>query len=212
MRNFFGSSGRRNSDYPAGGYAPPAYPPAYGYPSYPGYQAPYPGYGYPAQPQVPPTYPTANVAPSMPAQVAPGAQPMPQPPAYGTAPSEASGYQPMFANPDPATHYRFRPLEETSSPPAQESQQQRLPVPNATPQPPQVAPPTAGYRKPEPLAPPAYPEANSYPEPLAPLTYPEAETATPAPKVEMRDTGIQQDPNLRFRPLDQPGYSSELGE
>ncbi|MEJ2453338.1 MAG: hypothetical protein P8103_04170 [Candidatus Thiodiazotropha sp.] len=213
MGNFFGSSNRRYNDYPSGGYAPPAYPPAYGYPAYPGYQPAYPGYGYPAQPPATPAYPATDAAPSgQPNRMPPGAQPMTQPPAYGSAPPAAADYQPRFANPGQADHFRFRPLEETAPPPAQASPQQRLPEPAVIPQPPEAVPPTAGYREPEPLAPLTYPKSNSYPEPMAPLTYPEAEATTPAPRVEMRDTRIQQDPGLKFRPLDKPGYSSELGE
>ncbi len=213
MRNFFGSSNRRYNDYPSGGYAPPAYPPAYGYPAYPGYQTPYPGYGDPAQPPAAPEYPATHAAPSgQPFQVAPPAASRMPPPAYGAAPPAATNYQPMVANPDQSAPYRFRPLEETAPPPVQDSLQQRPPEPTAMPQPREVAPPAAGYREAAPLAPLTYPQESGYPEPLAPLTYPEAEAPAPAPQVEMRDSRIQPDPNLKFRPLDKPGYSSELGE
>lgn len=209
MRNMFGSS-RRNYDdygYPGAGYPPPAYPPAYGYPAY---QAPYPGYAQPNQiapaQATPYNYPSAVPLPAEPA-----AQPAPQAPAYDRQPAAAQQYRPGFSQPDPASQYRFRPLDAT----AEENRPlQSSPVAPMTPPQP-MAPATAAPNRAqaEPLAPLSYPPAQPADQPLAPITYPEAPPPAPASPPPMTQApAVQSDPNLRFRPLDKPGYSSELGQ
>jgi hypothetical protein len=194
MRNMFGSANRRYDDYPTGSYAPPAYPPAYGYPAYPGYQRPYTGYGYPPQTPIGPGYSGTYAAPSsQPAQAEPVPRTMLKPPAYESMPPARQDYQPIFTNPEQAARYRFRPLQEPA--PATAGEPLQAPVP-----------------EPESLAPLTYPQDRIDAQPMAPLSFPEAPTQTPAPTVEWRDSSIQQDPALKFRPLDKPGYSSDLGE
>jgi hypothetical protein len=213
MRNIFGSPSRRYDDYPTGDYAPPAYPPAYGYPAYPGYQQPYTGYGYPAQTPVGPGYSGAYASPSgQPAQAGPAPRPVQQPPAYERVPPARQDYQPMFTNPEQATHYRFRPLQEPAPATVGEPQQVPAPKPSESAEPVVAAPPTPAYHEPEPLAPLTYPQDRIYAQPMAPLSYPEAPTPAPAATVEQRDSSIQQDHELNFRPLDKPGYSSDLGQ
>ena len=209
MRGLFGSSNRRYEDYPSAGYAPPAYPPAYGYPATPGYQAPYSGYGY--APQAPATsgYPPASAPSNVQAEPAP--QPASPSSPYGTTPPAAANYQPRFSNPDPAPQYQFRPLNapKAAAPPVQSTPS---PEPESAQARPEALPSTSVYQEPQPLAPLTYPHNAPAPEPLAPLIYPEAQTPPPTANADLPETAIPEDPNLKFRPLDKPGYSSELGQ
>ena len=207
MRGLFGSSNQRYDDYPSGGYPPPAY----GYPAYPGYQAPYTGYGY--APQVPPSPGYPPVAP--PVDTHSQARPAPQPARpyspYETPNPAASNYQPSFTHPDQASRYQFRPMEVPASPSTAASTQPVPPEPEPVQEQTEATPSASVYRESQPLAPLTYPQNDYNPEPLAPLSYPEAQPPT-SPQVEPRDTQAPEDPNLRFRPLDKPGYSSELGQ
>jgi hypothetical protein len=214
MRNMFGSSQRRydDYDYPGPGY-PPAYPPGYGYP---GYQAPYPGYGQanqlpPAPSQATPyNYPSAVPVPAQPA--APAAAQVPD---YTQPPAAATPYPSAYSQPDQASHYRFRPLEAgaapQNSPPAPTPADSPAAMPSQ-----QSAPVAAGTslgRQPAPLPPLSYPQTQTAGEPLAPISYPQtpAAAATAAPSMSEAPATLS-DPGLRFRPLDKPGYSSDLDQ
>ena len=220
MRSMFGSS-RRNYDdygYPGAGYPPPAYPPAYGYP---GYQAaPYPGYGHPNQPAPAPAqatpyaYPSAVPAPAAPAtpyQAQPQAQPTP---AQERPPAAAQQYKPDFSQPDSNSNYRFRPLDGTAAPAARTTAP--APVEDATAAPAQQVAPASGAAAPvlsTPMAPFSYPPAKPAEEPMAPISYPDPAPSAPASPPPMTQApAATADPDLRFRPLDKPGYSSELGQ
>jgi hypothetical protein len=177
MRGFFGGSNRYSDDYYNRRYAPP---PAY----QPGYGY---GYGYPGAPY---GYPPVN----------PGYQPLPQTGGYPTnippqhPPAATAGAQPHqtpasssytpapSAQPGYSEHFRFRPLDTAEQPVGGT----------------ETSPPSAR----QPAAPPSYP-------------------ATQQPSG--RDIGTQtlkqgygtdgqipsgsQTGQLKFRPLDQPGYS-----
>ncbi len=227
MRSMFGSN-RGYGDYPAARYTPPAYPPAYGYPAYPAYQQPYTDYGYEPQAPVYPDYDASYAQPpAQPTEFAPPPPQEVQTPNYNAMPPAAQHYQPRFSNPDQGTEFHFRPLN-TGAQPAQQtvpvSQGRQSSVVAAPPAPvfrdtspltyPQESaytePAAPVYPDPQPLAPPTYPQESAFTEPAAPLNYAETGTTPPAPEMQVRDTLIEQDPSLKFRPLDKPGYSSEL--
>jgi hypothetical protein len=209
----FGSPYQRYYDYPTGSYAPPAYPPAYGYPTYPNYQRPYAGYGYlPQTPPDPGNSRTSAPPSDQPAQIGPTPQARLQPPAYENAPPARQGYQPMFTDQEQATRYRFRPLQKAAPLPAEKVLQAPGPEPSESAESVMAQPPAPAYQKPAPLAPLTYPQGRVYAEPMAPLTYPEASTQAQVPSVERKNGSTQADPTLKFRPLDKPGYSSDLEE
>jgi hypothetical protein len=226
------NTNRGNDGYPAARYAPPAYPPVYGYPGYQTYQPPYPDYGY-APPA--PAYPDYDAFYGQPLTQPAAVEPPPpaiQPPDYHAMPPAAQNYQPRFANPEQGENFRFRPLDGRAYPapqttpadltgqqsdvlaPPAPSYQDTLPLAPLTypPENPYTEPTTPVYRDPEPLAPLTYPQPPPYTESGSPLGYADPRTTSPDPEVQIRDTLIEQDPNLKFRPLDKPGYSSDLEE
>jgi hypothetical protein len=214
MRNMFGSSGRGYDDYgyPGAGYPPPAYPPTYGYPAY---QAPYPGYAQPNQVAPDPAQATHYSYPSaLPVPAEPAAPPASQASVYNRPPAAAQQYRPGFNQPDPASQYRFRPLEADAavkeSLPAQPAAEATMAPPS------QQLAPTPAVPSPaqaSPLAPLSYPPAQYAGQPLAPISYPESTPQAPAsPPPVTQAPAVQSDPDLRFRPLDKPGYSSDLGQ
>jgi hypothetical protein len=80
-------------------------------------------------------------------------------------------------------------------------------------QPQSVAAPTASnpsYGETEPPAPITYSQEQGQPAALAPLSYPEQQVQRTVP-VEEKNL-MQHSPNLKFRPLEKQGYSSELEE
>jgi hypothetical protein len=198
MRNMFGSSRRPYNEYPTAGHAPPYYPPAYGYPAYPSYRQPYPGSGYPSQQQLGPGYSTPYGYPqAYPEPAAPPPKPAMQTPTHGTTPPPTRGYQPMATNPGQAGEYRFRPLDEPPTPEGGEQAPQTIEVPATSPGPVTVTPSAPASRE---------------PEPMAPRSYPDRQPQPPAPQSQVHGRLIEQEPNLMFRPLDKPGYSSDLGQ
>lgn len=192
MRNMFGSAKRSYNEYPAEGYAPYNYPPVYGYPAY---HQPYPNYGYTPQEPVNRGYLTPYGSP----QAYPGPAPRPamQAPAHGATPHTVRDRQPMLANPDQGGAYRFRPLDETAAPEGGKPAPQPLHETTASPGDVAMTPSAPAYRE---------------PKPLAPLTYSDAQPQPSTPEKQVRNTLTEQDPRLKFRPLDKPGYSSDLGE
>jgi hypothetical protein len=190
MRNMFDSSRRGYDDYgyPGAGYPPPAYPPSYGYP---GYQAPYPGYAHPYQAPQPYAYPSAVPAPAEPAvPLAPPA------PAYDRPSAATQPYQPNASQPDGSGHYRFRPLEG-------EKMRQSAPV---RPSPAEVAAPAYA----QPMTPQSYSAARPGTEVQAPISYPDTPLPPPVSTSPKTQAPAGNDP--RFRPLNKPGYSSELDQ
>lgn len=175
MQSFFGSSNRRYNGYPEGRYAPPpAYPPAYGYPTH----QPPAGYGY--------GYPYPQTAP---APAAPTPAPVPKPQTVRSEPKPAA---PEYRLPGNMQGYRFRPLDDQAEP-AKADIGEPAPAP-----------------QPEAIAPIEYPPINSAPEPIAPITYPETtETNKPTAKLAP-ETVIHEGRTMKFRPLDQPGYTQDL--
>ncbi len=198
MRNMFGSSNRSYNEYPAAGYTPPNYPPAYGYPGYPSYRQPYPDSGYTSQQPFSPGYSTPYGYPlAYPTPPVPPPQPAMQAPTYGTTPPPKRDYQPMLTNPGQGGAYRFRPLDRTLAPEGHAQAPQMIEVPATSPGPVAVTPPAPASRE---------------PEPMAPRSYPDRQPQLPAPQNQAQGGLIEQDPNLMFRPLDKPGYSSDLGQ
>lgn len=182
MGGMFGSSRRRYDAYPEHRYAPPAYPPAYGYPAYPAYQAP-PNNGYAA-----PAYPGyANphgYQPAAPAQPA-----APQPPTAGNPPGyDRAPPAPMQGQAPPAPgyseRYTFRPME---NPPSTQG------TPVTEPAVPAQAPPPN---------PPAYAEQPP-PAQTDRSEHTRQSVHTPA---SIPDTVMHEGHALKFRPLDKPGY------
>jgi len=198
MRNMFGSSSRGYDDYPNGRYTPPAYAPGYGYPAYPGYPPPAAAYGYPPQQ---PAYPAPyGYAPAYgsPAQ----AEPAPAPePVYEPTPPPVVDYSPRMGGPDQDA-YRFRPLDAGEYP---------TPGTAMTPDPGVASDwpaPTYGTPEPAPSGYPQYtPEAPAYPQNRL-----DAASLPTAPAPPPPSSWTPEDPNVKFRPLDKPGYSSDLGQ
>jgi hypothetical protein len=175
MQNFFGSSNRRYNGYEDRYVPPPAYPPAY---AYPGYQ-PQAGYGY--------GYPYPQAAP----QVSPPPAPAPE---TGRARVEQPPAAAQYRAPENVEGYRFRPMQEVTTPPAREE----MPVGSQT------------YPPQQNQAPTEYPSYQPLQEPLAPITTPEPQVA-PAPVAKSApETITHEGKSLKFRPLDQPGYSPDL--
>ena len=185
MNDMFGSSRRRYDAYPDNRYAPPAYPPAYGYPGYPTYQQAPPGAGYaqpaPAYPGYADPYGNQPAAPAQPAT--------PQAP----APGNAYGYdRPAPAPVQPQTpsapgyggNYNFRPLE--NSPSAETAAPSGSAVP----------------------AQPMQPQSPAHAEPPPAMATGHSGDTQPAVQVQsqMPDTVMHEGHALKFRPLDKPGY------
>jgi hypothetical protein len=118
----------------------------------------------------------------------------------------------MFTNPEQARHYRFRPLQEAEPATVGEPRQGHAGESSGSARAVVATPLTPAYQKTGPLAPLTYPQNRVDAQSLAPLSHPEARMQVPASTVERRDSTIQQGPELKFRPLDKPGYSSDLGE
>jgi len=200
MRNLFGSSSRGYDNYPNGRYTPPAYGPGYGYPAYPGYQPPA-TYGYP--PQQPVYSSPYGYAPSYASP--PPVEPAPAPqPAYSQAPPPPADYSPGMGG-AAQDQYRFRPLEA-----------EEYPAAGLAPSPAGVGDtwpsPAYGTAEPPPSSYPDYtPAQPAYPQ-TYPQTYPEAASMPKAPTEPLQQSWVPQDPNVKFRPLDKPGYSSDLGQ
>ena len=125
----------------------------------------------------------------------------------------ATRYQSATGEANRNARYRFRPFDEAGGAADSAPMTQRY-APAPVEQPVATMPATV-QGTPEPLAPLTYPQDPVMPEPLAPLTYPDSGTApaSPAPVSTARDASLMQPPaDLKFRPLDQPGYSSELDQ
>ncbi len=202
MRNMFGSSGRRYDDYPNDRYTPPAYAPGYGYPAYPGYQPPAANYGYtPQQPAYPLPYGYAPLYGSP-----PQAEPAPAPePAYQPTPAPAMEYSPRRGGPNQES-YRFRPLEAGEYPPPGTAMMPDQGIGSDRPAPAYetAEPPPSSY--------PQYtPQGPAYPQ-YAPQAYPEPADMPTTPASPPQQSWTPQDENVKFRPLDKPGYSSDLGQ
>jgi hypothetical protein len=211
MRSMFGSSRRGYDDHTVAGYPPAAYPPVYGYPAYPAYQQPYRGYSQIPQPPIEPDYTIPySYIPAQPALAEPARQPYMQAPPYEReVPPAARDYQPTFANPKQGVRYNFRPLEE-ELPLADDSSRQPATSASAPSQTGAASTATEPVeRKLQPQAPPTYPKKSAQAAPPTPPTYPEQQLQSSSPP---DTTPMQQDSKLKFRPLDKPGYSSDLEE
>ena len=180
MQNFFGSSNRRYDGYPEGRYAPPpAYPPAYGYPTHQppaGY-----GYGYP--------YPQTAPVQAAPTPAAPTPTPTQKPQAVRSEPKPSA---PEYRLPGNMQGYRFRPMDN-------QADTKKEDIKTAAPVPQQEA-----------LAPIEPSSIGRMQEPLAPFTYPEATETKPPPAKLLPETVTHEGRTMKFRPLDQPGYTPDL--
>ncbi len=225
MRGMFGGSDRNRGYYDdyygnpyyygnPSYYGSPGYPGEYGYPGY-GYAQPNPGYGaYPA-------YPDYYAAP-----VAPRSQPMPQEqPSARQAPNQEPAptyYEPQGAPPSywqqPSTDaYTFRPMQ------AQPDLSGGYPQPQAPYTQPETYPsgpdtypsPQSGYPNGYEAMPQdgygSYEQSPAYPTPTGPVgAYSDPYSAPPArtyPGQEINGYNGSLESGLKFRPLDQPGYS-----
>ncbi|MET0066433.1 MAG: hypothetical protein ABW076_08820 [Candidatus Thiodiazotropha sp.] len=227
MRSMFGGSGHDRGyydDYYGAPpyYGPPGYPGDYGYPGnsyaqpYPGYSAGYPGYyAQPAAPQsqpVPQQQPAVRQAPVR--ETSPGYYD-PQvttPPAYWQQPSQdAYSFRPMENQPENSGGY-----PEAAPVYQQPGTYPAAPDSYASPQPGYgygyESPPQGGYGSGYETPPQGgYESAPGYPQPSAPGgVYAEPYTSAPAsayPEQSYSGYNGTQEPGLKFRPLDQPGYS-----
>jgi hypothetical protein len=148
-----------------------------------------PTYGYPGYPPQAGYgygYPYPQAVP----QVAPAAPPSPE---AGTAQVE----QPAAAKyraPENVEGYRFRPMQEVTPTPVREE----MPATSQSYPSQQIQPPVE------------YPSYQPMQEPLAPITTPEP-LAAPAPVAKSApETITHEGKTLKFRPLNQPGYSQDL--
>ncbi|WP_316366244.1 hypothetical protein [Candidatus Thiodiazotropha sp. CDECU1] len=185
MRNFFGGSNRYSDDYYNHPYAPPtAYPPGYGYPGA-AYGYPPVNPAYPPQPQVGgyPSFPPVQ-QPQAPTTDKKGSQT--PPPAY----SHPTSNQPVYGE-----QYRFRPLE-SSEPAAIER-----PRDSATERAEYASPPVQ-QQAPAPIS---YPSSQPQAEQASIPRSSHAMEQSYSPAIE--PTAGTQQGQMKFRPLDQPGYS-----
>jgi hypothetical protein len=193
-------------------YGSPGYPGEYGYPGY-GYAQPNPGYGtYPAYPD----YYAAPVAPQsqpMPqeqptARQAPNREPAPTyyepqgaPPSYWQQPStDAYTFRPMEAQPDLSGGYTQSPAP-YAQPGTYPSGPETYPSPQSGYPNGYEAMPQDGYGSYEQS--PAYPTGpvGAYSDPYG------ASPARTYPGQEINGYNGSLESGLKFRPLDQPGYS-----
>ncbi len=146
-----------------------------------------PAYGYPGYPpQVGYGYGYPQATP----QVSPAAAP---PPEAATARIEQPAAT-QYRAPEQVEGYRFRPMQEMTPAPMQEQR----PVTSQT------------YPDQQTQAPIEYPSYQPMQEPQAPITTPEPQAAL-APLVKSApETITHEGKTLKFRPLDQPGYSPDL--
>ncbi|MET0089397.1 MAG: hypothetical protein ABW068_05130 [Candidatus Thiodiazotropha sp.] len=182
-------------------YGPPGYPGEYGYPGgayaqpYPGYANGYPGY-YAAPQPVPQELPSVRQQPDR--EPAPTYyEPQEAPPTYWQQPSkDAYSFRPMDSQPDAGGGY-----PETSAP---------------YPQPGTYTAPQSGYTsgyEPMPQDPyqAGYESAPAYPAPSGPVGgYNDPYNTAPVSPYQGQSYngyGESTEPGLKFRPLDQPGYS-----
>ncbi|MCU7853194.1 MAG: hypothetical protein KZQ80_13385 [Candidatus Thiodiazotropha sp. (ex Monitilora ramsayi)] len=200
MQGIFGSSNRRYNSYPSGRYAPPpAYPPGYGYPAY----QPPTGYGYGTAPG---GYANTLTPPAV-------SRPKPQP---VIAPENKAPYQaqslpkPEYQAPGTMQGYRFRPMDNQADP--SKNNTVDTAAPTQPPAPLSTIPSMVTAPPQEPLAPMTYPPALAAPEPLAPLTYPDTQKDTAPPIKKAPETVTHEGRTMKFRPLDQPGYTPGLDQ
>lgn len=192
MQNIFNGSNRNQGGY--NNYYNDPYYPAQPYPYYPQ------SYGQP---------PTSYGAPSTPYSVNPGYQQQPAAQNPGHSEQAAPVYQQAPApratttyNSSPQGQYKFRPMDR---PPASDNSAQNLSMPHL--QPPSYEPQatTGYYPAPNPSAASNYPQG--YQQSPQPPAYPSNTQGGISNNAPYSGAYIQADPSMKFRPLDQPGYS-----